>query len=279
MTTSLPIGVVIRTIGGDPATWLDSVRLLEKAGYAGIWAWDQLMGPRPGRPVVEAWTILSMAAALTHRVTVGTFVANVMNRHPAVLARMASTLQLASGGRLIVGLGVGAETGEHAAYGIDFPPIAERAVRLEEAVAVMRALWKGDPVTRESRTYPLREAVALPAPRPPPRIIVAGETRVGARLAGRVGDGWTASDTNFENRLPDYLEALAASGRRREDQLVLLEANEGYWLDDGSLQQSPWVLEPRATWERWRAAGADGAVILARSPADVDALATAVERW
>ena len=279
MTTSLPIGVVIRTIGGDPATWLDSVRLLEKAGYAGVWAWDHLMGPPPGQPVVEAWTILSMAAAVTHRVTVGTFVANVMNRHPAVLARMASTLQRASGGRLIVGFGVGAETGEHAAYGMDYPPIAERAVRLEEAVEVMRALWKGGPVTRESRTYPLSEAIALPVPEPPPRIIVAGETRVGARIAGRIGDGWTASDTNFEERLPDYLEALATSGRRREDQLVLLEVNEGDWLDGGSLAQSPWVHEPRATWESWRAAGADGAVILARSPADIAILVTAVERW
>jgi alkanesulfonate monooxygenase SsuD/methylene tetrahydromethanopterin reductase-like flavin-dependent oxidoreductase (luciferase family) len=56
MATSLPIGVVIRTIGGDPATWLDSVRLFEKAGYAGVWAWDHLMGPWPGRLVVEART-------------------------------------------------------------------------------------------------------------------------------------------------------------------------------------------------------------------------------
>jgi alkanesulfonate monooxygenase SsuD/methylene tetrahydromethanopterin reductase-like flavin-dependent oxidoreductase (luciferase family) len=277
--TTLPIGVVIRTIGADPVIWLDSARRIEGAGYAGVWAWDHFMGPPPGRPVVEAWTILSMAAAMTRRVTVGTFVANVMNRHPAVLARMASTLQIASRGRLTLGLGVGAETGEHAAYGLPFPPIAERVARLEEAVAVMRALWTGGPVTRESPTCPLREAVALPVPEPPPRIIVAGETRVGARLAGRIGDGWTASETNFESRLPDYLEALADSGRRREDQLVLLEVNEGDWLDDSSLQQSPWVLEPRAAWERWRAAGADGAVILARSPADVDALVTAVERW
>src|SRR5688572_10597495 len=109
----LPLGVAIRTVGADPVVWLDGVRRLEDAGYAGVWAWDHLMGPPPGRPVVEAWTILSMAAALTTRLTVGTFVANVMHRHPAVLARMAATLQLASGGRLILGLGVGADTGEH----------------------------------------------------------------------------------------------------------------------------------------------------------------------
>jgi alkanesulfonate monooxygenase SsuD/methylene tetrahydromethanopterin reductase-like flavin-dependent oxidoreductase (luciferase family) len=279
LTTRLPLGVAIRTIGGDAVAWLDGARRLEDAGYAGVWAWDHFMGPPRRRPVVEAWTILSMAAALTTRVTIGTFVANVMNRHPAVLARMASTLQRASGGRLILGLGVGADTGEHAAYGMDFPPIAERVARLEEAVAVIRALWTGGPVSRESAIYPLREAVALPQPEPLPRIVVAGETRGGARLAARIGDGWTASEPNFQKRLPDYLEALAESNRRRDDQLLLLEVDEGDWLADTSLKESRWVLEPRATWERWREAGADGAVILVRSPADVDMLVTAVDRW
>ena len=223
--------------------------------------------------------MLSMAAASTGQVTVGTFVLNVMNRHPALVARMASTLQIASGGRFILGLGVGGETGEHAAYGMAFPERSERAARLEEAVAVIRALWTGGPVTRDSAFYPLRDALALPVPEPPPRIVIAGETPAGARRAARIGDGWTASDTNFEARLPDYLEALQASGRRREDQLVLVEVNEGDWLDDVSLEASPWVTAPRAAWTRWRDAGADGAVVLARSPADVAALVDATKRW
>lgn len=98
----------------------------------------------------------------------------------------------------------------------------------------------------------------MPVPEPPPPIVVAGETRAGARLAGRIGDGWTASDTNFEKRLPDYIEALPEAGRRRSDQLVLVEVNEGDWLADTSLGRSMWVLDPRPTWERWREAGADG---------------------
>ena len=279
MTARLPIGVVIRTIEADPVSWLESARRLDQAGYAGIWAWDHLMGPPPGRPAVEAWTILSMTAAATTRVTVGTFVLNVMSRHPALVARMASTLQLASGGRFVLGLGVGAETGEHAAYGMAFPDRPDRAARLEEAVAVMRALWSGGPVTRDSAFYPLQEALALPAPNPPPRIVLAGETPAGARRAARIGDGWTASEANFEARLPDYLGALQATDRRREDQLVLVEVNEGDWLADVSLVASPWVKAPRETWARWRDAGADGAVILARSPADVGALVDAAERW
>jgi alkanesulfonate monooxygenase SsuD/methylene tetrahydromethanopterin reductase-like flavin-dependent oxidoreductase (luciferase family) len=279
MTAGLPIGVVIRTIRSDPDSWLESAVRLDEAGYAGIWAWDHLIGRPAGTPAVEAWTILSMAAALTNRVTIGTFVFNVMNRHPSLVARMASTLQIASGGRLILGLGLGAETGEHVALGMEFPGISDRVARLEEAVAVLRALWTGGPVTRESTYFPLRDAESLPAPDPPPRIVIAGETPAGARRAARIGDGWTASDANFEAILPDYLETLRATGRRREDQVVLVEANEGDLLGDASLRTSPWVTAPRATWARWHDAGADGAVILARSRADIDALVDAVGHW
>jgi alkanesulfonate monooxygenase SsuD/methylene tetrahydromethanopterin reductase-like flavin-dependent oxidoreductase (luciferase family) len=85
--------------------WLDSARRLDAAGYAGVWSWDHFVsrGVRTD-PVLEAWTTLTAAAMVTERVTVGTFVANVMNRHPAVVARMAAMLQEASGGRLVLGI-------------------------------------------------------------------------------------------------------------------------------------------------------------------------------
>ena len=92
-----PIGVCLRSIRAEPGWWLESARRLDAAGYAGLWTWDHFMGRGDLTvPVVESWTILSMAAGATERVTVGPFVLNVMNRHPAVVARMASTLQIAS---------------------------------------------------------------------------------------------------------------------------------------------------------------------------------------
>jgi len=279
MSDRLPIGVVIRAIRADPRWWLDSARRLDEAGYAGLWCWDHFMGRGDKTvPVVEAWTTLAMAAAITRRVTVAPFVLNVMNRHPALVARMASTLQIASGGRLILGIGIGGGKAEHEAYGIPFPEAPERVARLEEAVEVIRALWTGGPVTRPSAYYPLENAYSHPVPDPPPRIVVGGETPAGARLAARIGDGWTAFDTNFEQNLPRYLETLAAAGRRREDQLVLV-GFQGEWLSDERFRDTPWFHEPRATWERWRAAGADGAIVLARTTDDVDALVEAVERW
>jgi len=275
----LPIGVCIRSIRAEPSWWLESARRLDAAGYAGVWSWDHFMGRGDLTvPVVESWTILSMAAAATERVTVGPFVMNVMNRHPAVVARMASTLQIASGGRLILGIGIGGAPKEHAAYGIEFPAPPERVARLEEAVAVIRALWTGGPVTRGSPFYPLRDAHAHPVPAPPPPIIVGGETAAGARLAGRIGDGWSAFDDNFEANLPLYLESLEASGRKRSDQRVLV-GFQGEWLSDESIADSPWVTAPPETWQRWQAAGADGAIVLARTTADVDALVEAVGRW
>ncbi len=277
--TQLPIGICLRTIRAEPGWWLESADRLDAAGYAGIWGWDHFMGRGDKTvPVIEAWTILAMAAARTSNVTVAPFVLNVMNRHPAVVARMASTLQVASGGRLVLGIGIGGAPKEHEAYGIDFPDAPERVARLEEAVAVMRALWTGGPITRDSPYYPLRDAYAHPVPDPPPPIIVGGETPAGARLAGRIGDGWTAFDDNFEQNLPLYLESLETAGRARADQRVLV-GFQGDWQQHETIVGSPWVTEPRDTWARWQAAGADGAIVLAHSTADVDALVDAVARW
>jgi alkanesulfonate monooxygenase SsuD/methylene tetrahydromethanopterin reductase-like flavin-dependent oxidoreductase (luciferase family) len=277
----LPIGVCIRSIRATPGWWLESARRLDEAGFAGLWCWDHFIGRGdPTVPVVESWTILTLAAAQTRRVTVGTFVMNVMNRHPAVVARMASTLQIATGGRLVLGIGIGGAPKEHEAYGIDFPPAPERVARLEEAVAVIRALWTGGPVSRPSPYYPLRDAVAFPVPDPPPPIIVGGETRAGAALAARIGDGWTAFDDNFAQNLPVYLEELEAAGKERVDQTVLVGFQGSTWdKDPSTILDSPWVHEPREEWARWRQAGADGAIVTARSTADIDALVESVGRW
>src|SRR5690349_935666 len=183
MADGLPIGVAIGTIGATPEWWLDSARRLEAAGYRAVWAWDHFVGGGTKTvPVVEQWTMLATVAGATTRLGVGTFVTNVMNRHPAVLARMASTLHAASGGRLTLGIGIGGNKAEHAAYGIDFPDVAERADRLEDAIETVRALWTGGPVSRESRFYPLADAHAFPVPAPAPRILVGAASPRGLRI-------------------------------------------------------------------------------------------------
>lgn len=225
--------------------------------------------------MLEAWTTLAAVGGATTRLGLMTFVANVMNRHPAVLARMAATLQDATGGRLTLGIGIGGHPAEHRAYGIPFPEVPERVARLEEAVAVMRALWTGGPVTRRSPFYPLEEAHASPVPVPPPPIIVGAESRLGVELAARVGDGWTTPAGTLAERLPDYLAALAAAGKARSGQQILAAFD---LPTSASLAASPWVEDPAATAASWAAAGADGAVLGANTTADVDLLVAAAAR-
>jgi alkanesulfonate monooxygenase SsuD/methylene tetrahydromethanopterin reductase-like flavin-dependent oxidoreductase (luciferase family) len=172
--------------------------------------------------VLECWTTLTAAAMVTRHVRLGSFVTNVMNRHPAVLARAVATLAEASGGRLELGIGIGGHPAEHEAYGIPFPAPRERAEHLEEAIAVIRALLAGGPADFEGRHYRLRAAHAFPAPNPPPRIVVAGTTPAGARLAARLGDAWTCFEPEAERLLPVFLEALAAAGRQRSEVAVLV---------------------------------------------------------
>ncbi len=275
----LPIGVCIGTIRAEAAWWLSAARRLDEAGYAGIWAWDHFMG-RGDRsvPVVEGWTVLTAAAAVTRRATLGTFVANVMNRHPAVLARMAATFQAVSGGRLVLAIGIGGHPAEHRALGIPFPDAPERVARVEESVAVLRALWTGGPVTRPSAYYPLEDAWAVPPPDPVPRIVVGGESAGGARLAARVGDGWTTFGDAFERHLPTYLETLAGIGRDRADQQILVGV-EGDTLEQTAAALRPWIAAPREEWDRLAGLGADGVVVTARTEEDVRGLLAAAERW
>ena len=280
MTERLPIGVVLGTIGVDIHWWLESARRLDAAGYAGVWSWDHFVsrGVKTD-PVLEMWTTLTAAAMVTERVAIGTFVANVMNRHPAVLARMASMLQGASNGRLIVGIGIGGHPAEHEAYGIPFPPAQERALHLREAVAVLRALWSGGPVSLGGRFYPLAEAHAYPTPDPVPPILIGAGTPAGARIAAEVGDGWAAESDTFVDLEPRYREALAAAGRERSEQRVVLGFGGRRKRGADPLAAHPLLVAPRDELARWLEAGADDILLTARTTADVDALVRATDRW
>ncbi len=276
---SLPIGVALGSVGGTAEWWLESARALDDAGYAGIWSWDHFMGKgRPGVPVLEQWSLLAAAAVATHRIGLGSFITNVMNRHPAVLARVVSTVQAVSGGRVTLGIGIGGFPREHHAYGIAFPDPSERVRHLEEAIATIRALWSGGPVSRESDLYPLRDAVAFPRPEPVPRILVGARSLDGVALAARIGDGWAAEADVFDALLEPYLEALRARGRARESVRVVVGIGGGRSGED-ALGGSPWVERPAEAWAEWAARGADEIVVTARTARDVEALVAAVGRW
>ena len=280
MTERLPIGVVLGSIGVDIGWWLESARRLDAAGYAGVWSWDHFVsrGVKTD-PVLETWTTLTAAAMVTERVTVGTFVANVMNRHPAVLARMAATLQAASNGRLIVGIGIGGHPAEHEAYGIPFPPPQERALHLREAVAVLRALWSGGPVSLGGRFYPL--------PRLTPTRSPTRRRRSSSGPARRPASGLRPRSATAGPRSPtrSWISSRATAKRWRPPAGIDPSSGSCWGSVDGGsegadpLAADPLLVAPRDELARWLEAGADDILLTARTTADVDALVRAADRW
>jgi alkanesulfonate monooxygenase SsuD/methylene tetrahydromethanopterin reductase-like flavin-dependent oxidoreductase (luciferase family) len=263
------------SIGVTPAWWLETARQAEAAGFAGVYCWDHYTSRgRPETPVLECWTTLAATAAVTSRLRLGSFVDNVMNRHPSVLARMTANIAALAPGRLDLGIGVGGNEAEAAALGIDFPAVAERVERLEEATAVLRALWAGGPATFEGRWYRLTEAYAHPVPQPPPRIIVGGESPAGARLAARVGDAWTTTAAALPALRGRFEDALAAGGRRREDVAVVVAVGLQRGAAPGA---DPLLADLDGEAERWRERGADELVIDWVRPEQVAAVLAAAE--
>lgn len=272
----IPIGLNLTSIGVSSNWWLDSARRAEEAGFSAVWCWDHFISRgRKSDPVLECWTTLSAAAAVTSRIRVGSFVTGVVNRHPAILARMLATIWDQSGGRVELGLGVGGFEAEKRAYGIQFPGPAVRVRMLEEAVAVLGALWSGGPADYSGEFFTLREAWAHPAPDPPPRIIVGGEKPAGARLAARVGDGWTTNAPDYEQLLPIHLEELAAHGRSRRDVAHLPAVSLSR---DEPLENQPLIADLASFAGEWQERGADELIVNWVRPAELPALLEAAAR-
>ncbi len=177
-------------------------------GWDGVWAADHFMPNTPSAegPMLECFTVLAGLATTVPRVRLGSLVAGNTYRHPAVLAKMVSTLDVLSGGRAVLGLGAGWQENEHRAYGIEFSDVKGRLARLEEACAVVRGLLDEDRTTVAGRYYALRDAPLEPKPVQAhlPLLVGGGGERVTLRIVARWADEWNTWGT------PEH---LAAKGR------------------------------------------------------------------
>ncbi len=166
----------------------------EATGWDGVWFADHFMadGDLDGAPFEEAWTTLSALAAVVPRVRLGTLVIGNTYRHPAVLAKMAASIDQISGGRFVLGLGAGWQENEHLAYGIPFYTVRERLARLEEACQVIQGLFRDERTTFEGRHYQLANAPLSPKPvqTPLPLMIGGGGEKVTLRIAARYAQEW-----------------------------------------------------------------------------------------
>jgi F420-dependent oxidoreductase-like protein len=152
----------------------DVVLECECLGYDSVWLDDHLMFEK--RSILECWTTLSALAAATSKIRLGTMMLCNGFRNPAVLAKMAATLDVISNGRLEFGIGAGVQEDEHLAYGIPFPKPHARVSRLGEAVEIIKKMLTEEKASYAGKYYRTSEAVCEPKPaqKPHPPIIIGG---------------------------------------------------------------------------------------------------------
>ena len=184
----------------------DVVMECERSGYHSVWLDDHLM--YGNRPILESWSTLAALSALTTSIRLGTMVTCASFRNPALLAKIAATLDVISGGRLEFGIGAGVQETEHCAYGFPFPRSGVRVDRLEEAIAVIKALWSEKRASFKGRHYCIEKAVCEPKPlqKPHPPITIGGNgeklmLRVTAQHADRYDWGYLPSLELYTHKL------------------------------------------------------------------------------
>lgn len=219
--------------------YLNVWRTADEAGFDHVWVMDHIasLGDSPNEPIFDGWAMQAAMAVATKRVRIGCMVTGNTYRHPGMLAKLATTVDHLSGGRLEFGIGAGWAEREHTMYGLEFGTFGERFDRLEEALQVIRSLWSEPTTTFTGTHYQLAEAVAEPKPvqRPHPPIWIGGNgPKRTLRIVARYADAWNAIGATADEyaRLGSILdEHCAAVDRdpstiRRTVQLRLHDAVE-----------------------------------------------------
>lgn len=255
------IGVVFpqTEFGNDPVAVRDYAQMAEGLGFSHILAYDHILGANPARPggwqgpytyenpFHEPLIMFSYMAAVTRTIGFVTGILILPQRETAVVAKQAATLDLLSGGRFRLGVGVGWNAVEYEALNQDFHT---RGRRIEEQMEVLRLLWTRPLVTYQGRWHNIPDAGLKPLPvQQPIPIWLGGHAEAVLRRVAQMGDGWFPNYRRPAQAQPslDLLDAfLAAAGRSRAE--VGIEARLQY----GAGNAAEW----QALAESWRAAGA-----------------------
>jgi probable F420-dependent oxidoreductase len=206
VTTLSAVGFGASLALHPPQEQFDLVRRLEALGFDSVWSGDHLSFHNP---IYESLTLLASCAAITRRIRLGTAVYLLALRTPGVAAKVTSTIDVLSGGRLIFGVGVGGENPKE--FELVGVPHRERGARVTEGIEVVRTLWRDSPATFEGR-FTRFEGVSIdpkPVQQPPP-IWIGGRSDAALARAGRQGDGWVSYVVQPE-RFAQSLEKIRAS--------------------------------------------------------------------
>jgi alkanesulfonate monooxygenase len=198
----------------------------EQLGFESLWAWDHvLLGVDPAFPVLDAMITLTAIAARTTRIRLGTGVLVLPLRNPTTAAKALGTLDVVSGGRLILGVAAGWYAREFDAVGV---PFRERGPQFERNLEILTRLWTEDRVTVRIDEFNLRDAVMLPrpvqAPRPP--ILVGGYVDAALRRAACLADGWLTYFYTPESFTRSWSKVLGFAREAGRDPAALRATNQ-----------------------------------------------------
>ena len=209
---------------------VENAKAAEKAGFDLVTVMDHLyqirgVGPET-EPMMEAYTTLAALAAQTSHVKLGTLVAGVTYRNPALLAKEVTTLDVISKGRAILGIGAAWNEDEHRGYGFEFPPIGQRMDRLEEAVTIARLMFTEERPSFDGKYYRIDRALNVPRPIQPggPKILIGGggEQRT-LRILAKHGDigHWFGGNLEDLKRKKKVFEEHCAAVDRDPSEVLL----------------------------------------------------------
>jgi alkanesulfonate monooxygenase SsuD/methylene tetrahydromethanopterin reductase-like flavin-dependent oxidoreductase (luciferase family) len=183
---------------GDPRLLVALALEAERAGWDGVFVWDHVAYREPGWPVADPYVTVAAIAQATSRIRIGVLVSAVARRRPWKLARETASLDVLSGGRLVVGAGLGSQPRvEFADFGED-PDPRVRAERLDEGLAIVSGLWSGEPFSYRGRHFTVQETVFRPRPVQRPRIPIWVGGRWPARPPFRRAARWDGLFATFD---------------------------------------------------------------------------------
>jgi len=250
--TELDIGVYVPQMGFSYADVLHRAKRCEQLGIGSLWLYDHMYGPGvPNIASLEAWTLATALLTRTERLRVGHMVLCNQFRHPAVLAKMATTLDQICDGRLELGIGSGSIEDEHARMGLPWGTFRERSERLGETLEMLVQAFANEVIDFAGRHYTARDMPIVPGPvqRPRPPITVGG---VGEKftlpLVARYADVWnvpTYALGELEHKV-DVLRSICADiGRDPSDIVLSVEAVMALAPDDAALPKVREFAEKR----------------------------------
>jgi probable F420-dependent oxidoreductase len=196
-----------------PAEQFELVQRLETLGYDSVWTGDHMSFHNP---IYESMTLLASYAPITRRIKLGVAVYLLALRSPAVAAKTAATLDVLSGGRLVFGVGVGGENPKE--FELCGVPHKERGARVNEAIDVVRTLWRDTPASFSGRFTRFESVSIDPKPiQQPPPIWIGGRSDAALKRAGRQGDGWVSYVVQADRYAQSLDKIRAAAGGRSLD--------------------------------------------------------------